>query len=80
MVPGSLPTAAEQRRRGQQAQLGSGQLQGQRNAVKPAAQLGYRGGVLRGHGEVRAHLPGAGDQQPHGGRPPDRLGIGLGAG
>jgi hypothetical protein len=40
----------------------SGQLQGQRNAVQPTAELGHRGGVVRGHDEIRAYLPGAGDQ------------------
>ena len=50
---------------GQRPDAGGGQLDGQRDAVQPAADLGDRRGVPVGDGEAGRRPPGPVDEQPH---------------
>ena len=47
----------------QRADAGGGQLDRQRHAVEPLADLGHGGGVVVGDGEVRANPAGAVDEE-----------------
>ena len=48
------------------AQTGRGQLDGQRQALEPATDVGHERGVVIGDAEVRPHGPGALDEEQHG--------------
>src|SRR5262249_56169494 len=49
-----------------QAGTGGGQLDRQRHAIQPPADLRHRAGVVRGEGEIRANPAGPVDEEFHG--------------